>query len=48
MFMGSLLIISGYFLFWLLKPPVSHNSITQEEVLFSKNPSLDREAGLDA
>ena len=44
MIMGSLLIISGCLLYWLLKPPVPNNSIIQEEFVLSKNSSLDVEA----
>lgn len=43
MFMGVLLLISGSFLYWLLKPPVPQNSIIQEEFVFPMNPSLDGE-----
>lgn len=44
MMMGSLLIISGCFLYWLLKPSVPPNSILQkEEILYPKDSSLDGE-----
>ena len=41
MVMGSLLLISGYFLYSLLRPPVPQNFILQEELVFPKSPSLD-------
>lgn len=44
MLMGSLLIIGGSFLYWLLKPPALYNSILKEDVVFPKNPSLEGEA----
>ncbi len=47
MVMGSLLIISGCFMYLLLKPPVPHNSSIQQEVVFPKNPSLDLEINLN-
>ncbi len=43
MFMGVFLLISGSFLYLLLKPPVSKNINIQEEFVFPKNPSLDGE-----
>lgn len=44
MLMGSLLVISGCFLYWLLKPPVPQSSIFQkEEVLYPKDSFLDGE-----
>lgn len=39
MFMGPIILISGCFLYWLLKPPVPHNSSLQEEVVFPRDPS---------
>ncbi|OLN32770.1 hypothetical protein [Desulfosporosinus metallidurans] len=43
MFMGSLMIISGCFLYWLLKPPVPHNSVLEEEIAVPRDPSLNVE-----
>jgi hypothetical protein len=43
MFMGYFLIISGYFLYWLLKPQVPHKPIIQEEFVYFKNPSIEGE-----
>jgi hypothetical protein len=43
MFMGYFLIISGCFLYWLLKPQVPQNPIIQEEFVFIKNPSIEGE-----
>jgi len=43
MLMGSLMFISGCFLYWLLKPPIPHNAIFQEEVVFLRDPSLNVE-----
>ena len=42
MFMGSLLIVSGCFLYCLLKPPIPLNSIFQEEVIIPKHATLER------
>lgn len=48
MLMGTLVIISGCFLYWMLKPPLSHNFIFQEEVVFpKKKPTLKGEAWRD-
>ena len=43
MIMGSLMFVSGCFLYWLLKPPVPHKSNLQEEVVFPRDPSLNVE-----
>ncbi len=47
MVMGSLLIISGCFLYWLLKPPVLQNPSFPKGVVFPKEPSLKGEAWQD-
>lgn len=47
MVMGSLLIISACFLYWLLKPPVPQNPIFQIDVAFLKDSSLKGEAWQD-
>lgn len=46
MVMGILLSISGFFLYYLIKPPVPGNSFIQEETVFSKKPSVDFETSL--
>lgn len=43
MFMGFLLIVISYFLYWLLKPPVPHNSIIIEEIVFPRDTSQNSE-----
>jgi len=43
MFMGSLMIISGYFLYWLLKPSLPNKPVFQEDVVFPREPSLKSE-----
>ncbi|GAB6153931.1 hypothetical protein JCM17380_26810 [Desulfosporosinus burensis] len=44
MFMGSLLILSSCFLYWMLRPPIPQNFILQEKKFeFLRNPSLNSE-----
>ena len=43
MFMGSLMIISGCVLYWLLKPPVLNKPVYREEVVFPREPFLNSE-----
>jgi len=41
MFMGSLLILSGCFLYWMLRPPIPQDFIEKFE--FQREPSLNSE-----
>ena len=43
MIMGSLLILSGYTLYWMLRPPIPHDLISQENFEFPREPSLNSE-----
>jgi hypothetical protein len=43
MFMGSLMIFSGCFLYWFLKPPVLNQPVFQEDVIFSREPVRNSE-----